>query len=58
MRLTFSQAYNKITEIDEFADLTTWEEDFLESISKRLENGKELTEGQEKTLEDIYEKYC
>lgn len=58
MKLTFSQAYSKINEIDEFADLTIWEEDFLDSISKQLENGGELTERQEQTLENIYEKYC
>lgn len=35
--------------------LTTWEADFIDSIHIRLESGRPLTEGQGKTLDEIWE---
>lgn len=37
-------------------ELSGWEEDFLESIQVRLDNGKELTPAQEDKLRQIYDK--
>lgn len=36
--------------------LSDWEEEFIESISKRLRSGGSLTEKQRETLEKVWEK--
>lgn len=40
----------------EGVNLTTWEEDFIESIRSRMDAGQELSERQAETLEAIYAK--
>ena len=35
--------------------LTDWETEFIDSILKQIDEGRELTEKQEKTIRKIYE---
>ena len=37
-------------------EVSKWEDEFLESIQDRLDNGKELTQAQEDKLHQIYDK--
>ena len=44
-------------EIDDDHKYTDWEREFVESVSKRVESGRDLSEKQEGVLERIYNKH-
>jgi hypothetical protein len=41
---------------DDLEDLTAWEDEFVDSVSKRLEAGRPLSDRQAEVLERLWEK--
>jgi hypothetical protein len=48
----------ELEEAYEDGDLSSWEEDFIDSIKQQLEQKTELTGKQVEKLIEIYEEYC
>lgn len=50
-----SELTSLVDDIDDYGvGLTDWETEFIDSMLKRIDEGHELTEKQEKTIRKIY----